>query len=114
MTDTTHNPGPWRVLDVLTELEIVTDRPTANLTESIVQFKGQANARPNARLMAAAPAQAIILELVQRGLMTLKPGEAEFDGVMYWFDARQPDWCKGVVDAIGWDTARAAVAQATS
>jgi hypothetical protein len=62
----------------------------------------------------AALAQALILDLVVFGLMTLHEGEAEFDGVMYWFDARQPDWCKGVVDAIGWDTARAAVAQATS
>jgi hypothetical protein len=50
-----HTPGPWRVLDVFTNLEIVTDRPTANETESIVQFKGQRNAKANARLMVAAP-----------------------------------------------------------
>jgi hypothetical protein len=55
MTQTAHTPGPWRVFDAFTDLEIVTDRPTANETESIVQFKGQPNANANARLMAAAP-----------------------------------------------------------
>jgi hypothetical protein len=67
-------------------------------------------AEANARLVTAAPAQAIILELVQLGLMTLEVGEAEFDGVMYWFDPRQADWCVGVVNAIGWDVARSAIA----
>ena len=48
-------PGPWRVFDVFTDVEIVTNSPTADATESLVQFKGQRNARANARLMAAAP-----------------------------------------------------------
>lgn len=52
---TQHTSGPWRVFDVFTDLEIVTDRPTAHETESIVQFKGQRNARANAQLMTAAP-----------------------------------------------------------
>jgi hypothetical protein len=51
----THTPGPWRVFDVFTDVEIVTDKPTADATESLVQFRGQRNARANARLMAAAP-----------------------------------------------------------
>jgi hypothetical protein len=55
MTQTTHTPGPWRVFDAFVDLEIVSDRPTANATESLVQFKGQRNAKANARLMAAAP-----------------------------------------------------------
>lgn len=55
MTTTAHTPGPWRVFNVFTDVEIVTDRPTAGETESIVQFKGQRNAQANARLMAAAP-----------------------------------------------------------
>jgi hypothetical protein len=50
-----HTPGPWRVYDVFTDLEIVTDSPTADETESLVQFKGQRNARANARVMAAGP-----------------------------------------------------------
>jgi hypothetical protein len=41
-------PRPWRVFDVFTDIEIVTDRPTALETESIVQFKGQRNARADA------------------------------------------------------------------
>jgi hypothetical protein len=51
----THTPGPWRVFDAFTDIEIVTDRPTARETESLVQFKGQRNARANARVMAAGP-----------------------------------------------------------
>jgi len=54
-TEATHTLGPWRVFDLFTGLEIVTDRKTAHETESIVQFKGQRNAKANARLMAAAP-----------------------------------------------------------
>lgn len=64
------------------------------------------------RLRRAAPAQAIILDLVQLGLMTLEEGEAEFDDVMYWFDAGQPDWCVGVVESIGWNKAQAAIERA--
>jgi hypothetical protein len=55
MTNAADTPGPWRVFDVFTHIEIVTDRPTGNETESLVQFKGQRNAHANARLMAAAP-----------------------------------------------------------
>jgi len=55
MTTTQHTAGPWRVFDAFTNPEIVTDRPTACETESLVQFKGQKNAKANARLMAAAP-----------------------------------------------------------
>jgi hypothetical protein len=50
-----HTKGPWRVFTAFTDLEIVTDRPTARETESLVQFKGQRNARADAQLMAAAP-----------------------------------------------------------
>jgi hypothetical protein len=39
-------PGPWRVCDAFTDLEIVTDR--GQKVESIVQFKGQRNARADA------------------------------------------------------------------
>ena len=48
MTNRQPTPGPWRVCDAFTDLEIVTDRPTALETESIVQFKGQRNARADA------------------------------------------------------------------
>lgn len=51
----THTPGPWRVSDALTDIEIVTDCPPGNESECIVRFKGQKNARANAQLMAAAP-----------------------------------------------------------
>jgi hypothetical protein len=47
-------PGLWRVFDAFTDVEIVTDHPTANETESIVQFRGQRNAPANARLIVRA------------------------------------------------------------
>jgi hypothetical protein len=71
MTSSQHTPGPWRVFDVFTDPEIVTDRPTANATESIVQFRGQPNARANARLMAAAPTMLEALTLCEDALSDL-------------------------------------------
>jgi hypothetical protein len=43
-------PGPWRIFDAFTDIEIVTDYCDGrqSFTESIVQFKGQRNARANA------------------------------------------------------------------
>ncbi len=55
MTVAEHTPGPWRVFEAFVDPEIVTDHPTAHETESLVQFKGQRNAKGNARLMAASP-----------------------------------------------------------
>jgi hypothetical protein len=51
VTHQQHTLPPWRVFDLFTNVEIVTDHPTANETESIVQFKGQRNALANARLI---------------------------------------------------------------
>ena len=73
----------------------------------------EVEAEANASLIAAAPAQRIVLDLLQLGLATIAEGELEFDGVMYWFDHRCPHWAAAVVDAIGWDHARAAIAEAT-
>jgi len=54
MTQHQHTQGPWRVSPPSPNVEIVTDRPTANETESIVQFKGQRNALANARFIVRA------------------------------------------------------------
>jgi len=62
MTQTQHTPCPWRVFDAFTDIEIVTDRPTAHETESLVQFKGQRNAKANAHVMAAGPEMLEALE----------------------------------------------------
>ena len=117
MTNIKYTPAPWEdngnglifgqcpgdddeapfVADVCSDPNIYTDQEQAN-----------------GRLIAAAPAQAIILDLVRYGLMTLTDGDAEFDSVMYWFDDSQPDWCVNVVNAIGWHTARTAIAKATA
>ena len=54
-----------------------------------------------ARLMAAAPAQALVLDLVRHRLATITDGEVGFDGVVYAYDPYAPDW-SALVDAIGW------------
>jgi hypothetical protein len=66
-----HTPGPWRVFDAFKDLEIVTDRPTAHETQSLVQFKGQDNAAANAQLMALAPEMFDALELCEDALSDL-------------------------------------------
>ena len=114
MTDTTYTPVPWVYTLDARGVCGIHGGDNAKLPVRIGEVTGdtQKQAEANARLIAAAPAQALILDLVQQGLMTLQEGEAEFDGVMYWFDARQPDWCVSVVAAIGWDTARACLNEA--
>ncbi len=54
MSKPSHTPTPWRVFDVLTDIEIVTDQPTAAATISIVQFKGQRNAQADAAFIVRA------------------------------------------------------------
>jgi len=49
-----HSRLPWRVFDTFTDVEIVTDRETAHETESLVQFKGQRNARADAAFIVKA------------------------------------------------------------
>jgi len=88
MMTTQHTAGPWRVFDAFTE--IVTDRPTAFETESIVQFKGQKNAKANARLMAAAPDLLDALEgLVERDRSEAADSGFTDDEMTWLEDARR-------------------------
>jgi hypothetical protein len=105
---TAHTPGPWRVHNHA-HVHTAAGR---RLATTKGEFGNPANSA-NARLMSAAPAQAILLDLLQQGLATIAEGEIEFDGVMYWFDHSSSDWATQVVDAIGWDHARAAIAEAS-
>ena len=77
MTTAAHTPGPWRVFDGFTDLEIVSDRATAHETESIVQFKGQPNAKANARLMAASPDMLAALHVAQDQLEQFMASDKE-------------------------------------
>jgi hypothetical protein len=117
MADAEPTPGGWHYavtgpsrIDGCIRYYVASSTRNIALIEGLEGMGPSRIAEANARLIAAAPAQAIILALVQRGLMTLEEGEAEFDGTMYWFDPRQADWCVGVVNAIGWDVARSAIA----
>jgi hypothetical protein len=116
MTNIAHTPGPWEITGHSSRdyegQEIGTPHKTVAVIVTAEASSLEAEDHANALVIAAAPAQAIVLGLVQLGLMTLAEGDAEFDGVMYWFDDQQPDWCIGVVDAIGWDAARTALVQA--
>lgn len=53
-----------------------------------------------ARAREAAPAQAILLDMLRYGFLTLSDGEAEVVGVIYAFDDQDPDW-RAVLDAFG-------------
>jgi pyrroloquinoline quinone (PQQ) biosynthesis protein C len=77
MTQTQHTSGPWRTFDAFTDVEIVTDRPTANETESIVQFKGQSNARANAAfIVRACNSHADLIQALEFVSMTFADMEA--------------------------------------
>jgi hypothetical protein len=84
---------------------------------AVVDTQGDYNANGKDILFAegqmrlAAPAQAVILDLVRYGLMDLSDGQAYFGDVDYGFDDNAPDWT-ALVNAIGWAKARAAIARA--
>jgi hypothetical protein len=59
----------------------------------------------------ARQAQAILLDLLRHGVLTMSDGDAEFEGVVYAFACNNPDW-SALLDAIGWENADAAIAQA--
>jgi hypothetical protein len=65
----------------------------------------------DARRRASAHAATLLLDMIRYGLVTITDGDAEFNGTIYWFDDTAPDW-NAVVNAIGWDKATAALAQA--
>jgi hypothetical protein len=112
-----HRPGPWlahgdRDSDTQ-EIHIVQESTGGEIAVIYPTF-GQAGVDiANAILITAAPAQALMLDLVRYGLLSLADGDAEFNGTVYAFDHMQPDW-GALIDAIGWDTARDAIAKATS
>jgi hypothetical protein len=69
MTMRPPDPGACSTLSRISKS--VTDRPTAHETQSLVQFKGQANAVANARMMALAPEMFDALELCEDALAEL-------------------------------------------
>jgi hypothetical protein len=115
MQPTTHTPGPWfynRDEGGLYEHNVnVEEGEICQVFDPTGNDEGVKAA--NARLIAAAPAQRILLDLLRHGLATIAEGDLECDGVMYWFDDSCPDWA-AVVNAIGWDHARALLAKATA
>jgi len=62
-------------------------------------------------LIAAAPAQALLLDLVRYGVVTITDGDVEFQETVYAYDSSTPDW-NALIEAIGWDNAHAAIAKA--
>jgi len=55
-----------------------------------------------------ARAALLLLDMVRFGVISLADGDAEFQETIYVFDATAPDW-HALLDAIGWETAAAAV-----
>jgi hypothetical protein len=92
MTKHQPTPGPWRVFDAFTDIEIVSDRPTALETESIVQFKGQRNARADAAwIVCAVNSHEALVQACRLLVQAYADGEAsehvEWDDVDHAHDA---------------------------
>jgi hypothetical protein len=110
---TNHTPGPWKVTHTQFGLHRIDCEERSKHGIGVVM--SNVDTLPNARLIAAAPAQSIVLDLLRHGLATLSDGDLvlhdPMDGMVYAFDDACPDWT-AVVDAIGWDKAIAVIARA--
>jgi hypothetical protein len=105
-------PGPWengaRVQVFFTKHGYTQELWTVFSGKEQIALVGRGE---DARLIAATPAKALMLDLIRYGLLSLGDGEVESQGMVYAFDDRRPDW-NALVNAIGWDKARAAIAEA--
>ncbi len=114
-----YTPGPWACdLDYIVAADPNGRHPDiyiAEIAESDEEGRVASHEQQlaNRQLITAAPAQALMLDLSRYGLISLADGDAEFNGTVYAFDHMQPDW-EALIDAIGWDTARTAIAKATA
>lgn len=111
--NTTHTPGPYTVIHTARKVpRIVCAGPDGGLIARCDTNKPQAENEANARLIAAAPAQALILEMLALGLARFERSrtllEFCFGGLRCACSDR--DWT-AVVSVIGWERAREAVAE---
>lgn len=118
-----HTPGPWEVCDDPDGVYIyLGGRPTENIVCDIIGRVYDEEARvsviksedlANARLIAAAPAQSLILDMLALSIARLERSgplvEFCFDGLRYV--ATDRDW-REIIHVIGWDRARAAIDKA--
>ena len=108
-----HTPGPWecgRYHHVV--LPVIDLPPSEGGGWAIAHVYGDNERRAdNARLIAAAPAMSLALEMITAGVARIEfecSGqfvEFCFDGIRY---SHNGDW-NAMLDVIGWDRARAAV-----
>jgi len=114
---TQHTPGPWDYRPdedgkAITNGKIAIAYMDAYEPEEEDGGAWERETEANAGLITAAPALALLLEMLRYGVLTLSDGDAEFEGTLYAFDSSHPDWST-LVDTIGWDKARAAIATST-
>lgn len=109
-----HAPGPWTRGHSNAGRDCVwTDgrvEPDGEMGDEA--FWIDCNTESNARLIAAAPAMAIALQMISEGLARIERSgtlrEFCFDGIRYVMNG---DW-NALIDVIGWDRARAAIDKA--
>lgn len=117
-SNTKHTPGPWHVEDhhhrshgASDVIRVYAER-TPDDPSPWVADVGYGEA--DARLIASAPAQSLILDMLALGIARLERNgplvEFCFNGMRYV--ASDCDW-REIIDVIGWDRARAAIAKAT-
>lgn len=111
-----HKPGPWYT-DADCGHEMVVDAKGQLVADCCVFAKHASTESniANARLVAAAPANDLVLKLLEHGLARIERSgqlvEFCFDGFRYSIDdalIRYSSW----LDHIGWDRVRRAIAKA--
>jgi hypothetical protein len=98
MTNTfAHTPGPWNFWlkwPGYDGIEIVAGEQASVIADLRINGENEQRGEANARLIAAAPAQALLLDLVRYRLATLSDGDIEYRGTIYGFDEQNPDWSR--------------------
>lgn len=105
-----HTKGPWSCRKS-TDVNWLVSGPRGNF--HVIAQTMQGNDEANARLIAAAPAADLLLQMLRLGLACFDgdTNEFRFDGLRYSTRGSGPDWSK-LVTFIGWNKCRAAVARA--
>ena len=112
-----HTAGPWRAEggNVYADVDRYYPRPVAHVGVPLERHDNRVDElMANARLIAAAPAMEMALDLIACGAARIERSgrlvEFCFDGIRY---SHNGDW-GALIEVVGWDRARAAIARATA
>lgn len=106
-----HTPGPWHLSSKGDGRTYVEGGDTADDIACLLMDHAQSENNANARLIAAAPDMALMLDAIRFGVVDFyRPtGELRFNGMLYAF--HDNDWSR-IVSILGRDELRAAIRKA--